>query len=368
MPDLACRSAAWLHPTTLADRTAPAIPSVTSVRPYTDADREAWDRFVLASEGSHPAQLATWLAHTARTYGVARRAWVAESNGAVRGLLALFEKRRFGRSPVLFSPPGGLLAHDAEAARKLLDAADDACARVRGQYVELRDQRFRWPDLATSTEHCTHVLALAGDADSQWRSFDAKLRNQIRKADRAGFSVRWGAEHVGAFHRVMLENMRDLGTPLRTVRWFAELLAALGDRAALLVISRDGEPAGAMFLIEHQGCAMDIWASSLRRHFPHCPNQMLYWEAIRDAIRRGLHSFDFGRSQLATGTYRFKAQWGARVVPLYYQYLFRTGGDVPSFSAQQQRLGPAVRLWKRLPLSVARVLGDPIRRQFPELL
>jgi CelD/BcsL family acetyltransferase involved in cellulose biosynthesis len=194
------------------------------------------------------------------------------------------------------------------------------------------------------------------------------LRNQIRKAQQADFTVHCGPEHIRGFYRVMLENMRDLGTPMRAESWFRHLLAALGERATLLVIARAGEPAGAMFLVVHRGGAMDLWASSLRRYFQHCPNQMLYWEAIQEAIRRGLHTFDFGRSQRNTGTYRFKEQWGARTVPLFYKYLLRSGAQVPSFAAQQQHMGLAVRLWKRLPLPVARVLGEPIRRRFPELL
>ncbi len=342
--------------------------SVLTVRMHTDADRLAWDRFVLAAEGSHPAQRSAWLAFTAQAYGVARRDWVAEDDGELRGVLPLFEKRRLGRPAALFSAPGGLLAANADAAQGLIAAARDTLVRERLTYVELRDQRTRWPDLTTSTEHCTHVLALLADADAQWRGFDAKLRNQIRKAQRAGFTAHWGAEHVGAFCRVMLENMRDLGTPMRAEAYFRHALGVLGERAALLVIARHGEPVGAMFLVVHQGHALDLWSSSLRRHFEHCPNQMLYWEAIQEAIRRGLRGFDFGRSQWNTGTYRFKEQWGARPVPLYYQYLFRDAAQVPSFGEQQQRMRLAVELWKRLPLPVARVLGEPIRRRFPELL
>jgi len=341
---------------------------VLAVRGYTDADREAWDRFVLAAEGSHPAQLTSWLALIAETYGVARRTWLAERDGEPCGLLPCFEKRRLGRPPVLFSAPGGLLASDSEAARALLGVAADALRRERFGYVELRDQHVRWDDLTTSLEHWTHVLELAADAETQWRAFDAKLRNQIRKAQRAGFTVRWGPEHLGAFCRVMLENMRDLGTPMRAEAWFRRALEALGERAVLLVIERAGEPVGAMFLALHRGVAMDLWASSLRRHFEHCPNQLLYWEAIQEAIRRRLRAFDFGRSQWDTGTFRFKEQWGARAVQLYYQYLLEGTADVPRFDEQQRRMGLAVRLWKHLPLPLARVLGEPIRRRFPELL
>jgi serine/alanine adding enzyme len=343
-------------------------PSVLSVRPYTDADHESWDRFVRAAEGSHPAQLSAWLALTADTYGVARRAWLAEDGGGLRGILPLFEKRRFGRPPVVFSAPGGLLAADTDAARALLATARDLLHHERAAHVELRDQRVPWPDLATNTEHCVHVLGLAANVEAQWRAFDTKLRNKIRRSQRAAFCVRWGPEHVGDFCRVMLENMRDLGTPMRAEPYFRRALEALGGDGTVLVIARSGEPVGAMFLAMHRGCAMDLWASSLRRHFELRPNEMLYWEAIQGAIRRRMHTFDFGRSQWNTGTFLFKEKWGARAVPLYYQYLLRDAAEVPSFAAQQYRMGVAVWLWKRLPLSVARALGEPIRRRFPELL
>ena len=339
-----------------------------SVRSYTDADHESWDRFVLASDGSHPAQLSAWLALTADTYGVARRAWLAEDAGEVRAVLPLFEKRRFGRPSVLFSAPGGLLAADTEAAGALLAITRELLERERVEYVELRDQQAPWPDLATNTEHCTHVLDLAPDVEAQWAAFDTKLRTKIRKAQRAGFRVHWGPEHVGIFCRVMLENMRDLGTPMRAEPYFRRALQALGRNGTVLVIERAGEAVGTMFLALHRGCAMDLWASSLRRHFELRPNEMLYWEALQGALRLGMRSFDFGRSQWNTGTFLFKEKWGARAVPLYYQYLLRNAAKAPTFAGQQHRMGLAVRLWKRLPLPVARVLGEPVRRRFPEVL
>jgi hypothetical protein len=57
--------------------------SVLAVRSHTDADRQAWDRFVLTTEGSHPAQLSAWLALTQRTYGVRLRALLAEDGAGV---------------------------------------------------------------------------------------------------------------------------------------------------------------------------------------------------------------------------------------------------------------------------------------------
>jgi hypothetical protein len=95
---------------------------------------------------------------------------------------------------------------------------------------------------------------------------------------------------------------------------------------------------------------------------------VLYWEALRRAISRGLSKFDFGRSQWNSPTFRFKQQWGAKPVPLYYQYVLGTARSVPTLEAQKGSFDLAVRIWKRLPLPLAAALGEPAKRLFPEVM
>jgi FemAB-related protein (PEP-CTERM system-associated) len=341
---------------------------VATFRPFIDADRESWDAYVRGRPESHPGQLTAWRTLTATTYGSRPVYWLAEDGGRVTGILPLFEKRRLGRLHSLFSAPGGLLADDEPTARGLLAPLVERVRAERLAWLELRDQRHSWPDLATTEEHCTQELALAPDAEAQWAGFDAKLRNQIRKGEKAGLAVRWGHDQLDAFWRVMLENMRDLGTPWRGVAYFRRALECFGDAARVLVVGHGDEPVGAMFLVVHGDRAVDLWASSLRRHFALCPNQVLYWEAMQAMIRAGVRRFDFGRSQWDSPTFHFKEQWGARAIPLSYQYALGTAAAAPRFAAQRQGFDLAVRGWKRLPLPVARWLGEPVRRLFPELM
>lgn len=107
---------------------------------------------------------------------------------------------------------GGLLADDEAVAAALLAPAREEVARERLAWLELRDQPRAWPDLETNREHLTMVLELTREPEGQWARFGAKLRNQIRKGEKAGYERRWGHANLAAFHRVMLENMRDLGT------------------------------------------------------------------------------------------------------------------------------------------------------------
>jgi FemAB-related protein (PEP-CTERM system-associated) len=236
------------------------------------------------------------------------------------------------------------------------------------QWLELRDQRVAWPGLETSTEHLTLELALESGVEAQWKAFDAKLRNQVRKGERSAFTTRWGHEHAADFHRVLLENMRDLGTPIRSAAYYARALEALGSDADVVILDLEGAPAGAMFTVVHGSGMSDPWASSLRRYFARCPNHVLYWAAIRRAIERGLSRFDFGRSQRDAGTYSFKAQWGAEPVQLYYQYALGRASQMPSLEAQKGAFAAAVAVWRRLPLPVADALGERVRRRFPEVL
>src|SRR2546425_702937 len=169
-------------------------------------------------------------------------------------------------------------------------------------------------------------------------------------------------------HRVLLENLRDLGTPVRSASYYRAAAAALGEAAEVLVLEHRGRAAGAMFLTRLGDTVSDPWASSLRRFFALCPNQVLYWEAIRWGIARGAQWFDMGRSQWGSGTFRFKQQWGAAPVPLYYQYVLGRAPRVPTLEAQRRAFDLAVRLWRRLPLAVAAPLGERVKRLFPETL
>ncbi len=338
-----------------------------TVRPFEERDSASWDAYVMRQPGAHFGLLSGWKRMTERACGCPARYWIAVEDDRVRGALPLFLKRGpLGRS--LFSAPGGLLADDAATAEALLEPAREVVIRERLEYLELRDQRRRWPKLETSEEHATLVLRLESSAGEQWKRFDPKLRNQIRKGEKAGFAARWGVGLHAEFHRVLLENLRDLGTPVRSAAYFRGVAKTLGETAEILLLEHAGRAAGAMFLVRLGETVWDPWASSLRRFFALCPNQVLYWEAIQWGIARGARWFDMGRSQWDSGTFRFKQQWGAEPVPLFYQYVLGRARRVPTLEAQQHSFDLAARLWRRLPLAVAAPLGERVRRLFPEAL
>ena len=108
------------------------------------------------------------------------------------------------------------------------------------------------------------------------------------------------------------------------------------------------------------------WASSLRDYARLAPNMLLYWAFMERAAREGLAVFNFGRCTPGSGTHRFKRQWGAssRDVELWWYQYARSGiATTPSPDDGAYAWGP--RLWRRLPVSLATLLGPHIVRFLP---
>ncbi len=260
---------------------------------------------------------------------------------------------------------GGVLASDDEAARALAEAARVEAARRGAASVELRHTRRLFPDLPVKQHKVAMTLALPGDAETAWKGFDNKVRNQVRKAEKSGFTTAaGGAELAGDFFTVFARNMRDLGTPVYPRRLFEEVLGTIPESRAF-VVRLNGSPVAAGLTIGYRRSVENPWASSLREYRSLNPNMLLYWTMLQDSMARGFRVFDFGRSTPNEGTYQFKKQWGAVESPFCWEYILQSGGTLPDLSPKSARFSLAVSAWQKLPLAVAGALGPRIVRNIP---
>jgi hypothetical protein len=92
---------------------------------------------------------------------------------------------------------------------------------------------------------------------------------------------------------------------------------------------------------------------------------LLYWTLLQRAFEAGCEVFDFGRSTPGEGTFKFKEQWGARPVPLNWEYPFVRANELPSTNPANPKFRMAIALWKKLPLAVANRVGPFIVRAIP---
>lgn len=336
---------------------------------FLEDSRTPWAGFCEATPGATLAHADQWLWVVSGTLGHHERSLIAARNGEVCGVLPmmLLEHWFFGTSYI--SLPwldyGGVLADSHEVARTLLDAATAQAREDNATFIELRSVDPVFPEFPVRRDKVTFWLTLDG-ADAVWKGLDAKVRNQVRKAQKSGLTCEFGREELlPEFYRVFSRNMRDLGTPVWGIALFREILNAFPKTAEVALVRLKDKAIGGGLVICFKDAVHMPSASSLREYFHLCPNNLLYWEVIKRACEAGYRRFDFGRSTVESGTYHFKKQWGAVVKPLHWQYILLNGRQIPRLNPSNPRFKVFIEIWKRLPLAIANRLGPRIVRHLP---
>jgi serine/alanine adding enzyme len=329
-----------------------------------------WDAFVATHAGATAYHAWRWRDIVTREFGCAAHYLAATSAaGDWLGVLPLVRLRSRLFGDFLVSVPffnyGGVLAASADADAALLAAASALAGRLGVSHIEFREQHLRdgWP---VRTDKVAMVLDLAPTVDAQWTALGSKLRAQVKRPEKEGATTRFGgADLVPDFYRVFARNMRDLGTPVYARSFFRRITEQLPDQARIAVVYLEGQPVAAGFTLRH-GDRLEIpWASSLREWNRVGVNMQLYWSVLKDAIESGVRQFDFGRSSVDAGTYKFKAQWGAKPRQLYWHYWLKPGQPMPNLTPNSPKYALAIRAWQRLPVPVANLLGPWIVRRLP---
>jgi FemAB-related protein (PEP-CTERM system-associated) len=324
----------------------------------------AWDAFVESAPDGTIMHRHAWKDVIERAYGHRTFCLAAVDGDRIRGVLPL----ALIRSPLLprrlvslpFMDYGGICsAGDTDAEEALLSSAL-ALAEAYRAALSLRQGAARPYRLSCSTEKMTVLLPLARAEAVQWQRLPSERRNRVRKAERAGLQASvHGPEALDAFYEVFGTNMRDLGSPVHSRAFFAEVMGALGPRARLVIVRSGDRPVGAGLMLRHGATVAMPWVSSLRSMFHLCPNQLLYWRVMQYAIAEGCEVLDLGRSTRGSTGLEAKRQWGGSPVALHWYYHPPVAGQP---GRELDRLAWGVSMWQRLPLAVTNAIGPFFRR------
>jgi FemAB-related protein (PEP-CTERM system-associated) len=335
------------------------------------APSQDWDEFV-RSHNTSIYFLSGWAQLAHEVFG--HRALFVEArnpDGRLAGVLPVVQQKSLlgnFMTSIPFFNYGGALADTPEARFSIMSHAREIAREAQCSYLELRDTDPSSDGWRARTDKVTMILQLPATTDALAKALGSKLRSQIKRAAREVVSVRTGGrELLEDFYCVFAENMRDLGTPVYPKKFFAAILERFSTNATLVVIDHDGVPSAAAFLVIDGARAEIPWASCRAQSKSLGLNMMLYWEVLSFVIGRGSTSFDFGRSTLDSGTYKFKKQWGAEPQQLYWHRWERDADPakvgVPAGNGRLMHY--ATSIWQKLPLRVANALGPLVSPSLP---
>ncbi|MCX5680465.1 MAG: FemAB family PEP-CTERM system-associated protein [Candidatus Omnitrophica bacterium] len=335
-----------------------------------DNNQKEWMEYVNSKPHAHFYYDYRWKKALEDSFGHQCFYLMAKEGGKVSGVLPLiFIRNRIIASSLVSIPflnYGGILADDKVTELFLLNKAISILKEVKGVYIEIRGLEKLDLPMITREHKVTMRLKLAADMNAGWQELDAKLRNQIRKAEKSGLTFKVGkAELLDGFYRVFCRNMRDLGTPVIGENLFKNILKYFPEETNIFIVEQKGKTVASSFTLTHKDAIEIPWASSIKNFNKLCPNEFMYWEVIKYAILKGLKNFDLGRCTKDSGTYRFKKQWAAAAKPLYWQYWVEEERYLPTDKPKESRFAPLIFLWRRLPLFVTNTLGPVIAKNIP---
>lgn len=282
---------------------------------------------------------------------------------------------------------GGIQTDSPAAAAGLIESACDLADSLKVKFLELRGEKeYAHPKLTfTRTEKYHLRLNLPESEDALWKSIGCKARNQIRKGEKAGFTVQWGDSDalIADFYNVFAWNMRDLGTPVYSINLFKQMRNVFNQSdfnqpyplvQFAVVYSQDKQPAAAGVLTfgkkteptaSFAPLSVEVPSASCKRKYnADCANMFLYWQLLKRSIELRQNVFDFGRSTIDSPTYRFKTQWGAKPEPSFWQYYLRSA-DPNCMRPDKGGYCTAVKIWQKLPVWLTRLIGPGIVKGIP---
>lgn len=334
------------------------------VRVATSADKAVWDDYVLNHFKGLAYHQFAWGAAVNEAYGFEACYLLAEEQGQIQGVLPLidFKIPLLGRSLVSlpYCDIGGCLADNDEIAAALLRRAVEIGQQKKMGKIEIRQNSINGEDSISGKVRM--VLKLPESPELLLAGFKAKLRSQIKKPTRDGLTAKLGGQELlSEFYQVFCENMRDLGSPVHSRKWIEAVVKHYGDRVCVgVVYTPDGIPAAAGIILLANGIVSIPWASSLLKFNRYNPNMLLYWSFLSFAVDKGYKNFDFGRSTLGEGTYKFKKQWGAEPCPLdWVDLLDSSPGSLKNGGGLREKVE---KTWQKLPVAVATIVGSQLRR------
>jgi len=327
------------------------------------------DAWLMQRVDSSPFHRPHWVIAAAEGTGQEAFYLLAENSaGDLIGVLPLhiIHSPIFGRALVSsgFSVGGGILSDSPTAAKRLADEAWKYAQCYSCPTLELRGGVLPKGDWQKKEgAHSNFARLLSEDDESELLAIPRKQRAEVRKGLKNGLDIHIGHDQrdIDWHYDIYAESVRNLGTPVFPKSLIEGVFRAFGEDADILTVCHNGDPVASVLSLYHKGAAMPYWGGGIWQARRLRANDIMYYELMNHARRRGCTHFDFGRSKTGSGAYAFKKNWGFE--PESLSYAVRTADNEEARDVDPSpKYKLQISLWQKLPLTVANKIGPWIAK------
>lgn len=319
-------------------------------------ERQAWDDALLNLPNPHVLQSWTWGEFKSRHGWSATRLLFQEGEDTVAAASVLERKPQglpnlpLVPSSILYVPKGPALDWaDADLGRRVQAKLENLARRRGAMFVKVDPDVYYHagaPDYSTRPAVADEIAQSLGsrgwrfsDEQIQFRNtvlldldhteeellaaMKSKTRYNVRLAARRGVTIRRGdRSDLDAFYRLYAETSDRDGFLIRPYKYYRDGWGSFLDvgQAHLLLADVEGETVAGLMLFTFGSAAWYLYGASSNHHRKHMPNQLLQWEAIRQAKAAGCTLYDMwgapdnlDESDPMWGVVRFKLGLGGQL-------------------------------------------------------
>ncbi len=333
------------------------------IRYAESSDQSAWDDYVMQHAQASFFHRFGWKTVIEQAFSHKTFFLIAQRQQQLVGVLPLaqIKSRLFGHSlsSLPFCVYGGVLADSPEVAQQLDQAADTLARELKVDYLEYRCVQPQHSDWPTKSLYVTFRKQILPEVEANMKAIPRKQRAMVRKGIKAGL-VSELDNHAERFFPVFADNVHRHGTPALPKRYFDLLFQVFGQDCQVLNAVHQGQVVSSVLSFYFRNEVLPYYAGDLLSARALAANDFKYWELMRRACEQGLEVFDYGRSKQGTGPYNFKKNWGFEPQPLHYEFQLYAAEQIPDTNPLNPKYQLFIKMWRRLPLSVANTLGPMI--------
>jgi FemAB-related protein (PEP-CTERM system-associated) len=165
------------------------------------------------------------------------------------------------------------------------------------------------------------------------------------------------------FYALYTDNVHRHGTPGFAKAHFDTIKREFGDDAEFaIVVDAQGVPLSGVLSIYYNDIVFPYYAGDVTRARELSANDFKYYALMTHARQRGARVFDYGRSKLDTGPYKFKKYWGFEPVPYHYEYALIKRDAIPQNNPSNPKYARVIQVWRAMPRAVVNRIGHPLAR------
>jgi FemAB-related protein (PEP-CTERM system-associated) len=329
-------------------------------------EESRWDAFVRASPEGTFYHLSGWRSLIENSLHHPAYYLYCENQGQIEAVLPLVHVKSLLFGNALISVPflvyGGPIASNSGALNKVIEAARELAVELGVDHLELRNQTKVPGDWLGKDNYATFRKAIDPDPETNLLAIPRKQRAMIRKGIQAGLKAEIDQD-TDRLYSAMLACKRNLGTPFFGPAWLRAIKEAFGDQVEVTTITHQDRTVCSVMSFCYGNEILPYYGGGGELARDLKGNDFMYWAVMEKACRDGVEIFDYGRSMVGSGAYRFKKHWGFEPEPLQYQYFLVSTDSPPNLNPSNPRYRFLINMWKRLPLPIAGTIGPSIARR-----